>query len=140
MSKALLRRKPTAPASTIVGKTMHEDPARPHSENRVPSCNATIPWADLIVFLSILVLGVILSAVVRATAASLATICAALGGLFAVWKYPRSALSLLAQARQLGREGNLPADDPADQPPRSAGTPPDRSSSPDTGNESAGSG
>lgn len=44
------------------------------------------PWVDLIAFLAILALGGVLIAFGRVTAGSLATICAALGGLYGVWK------------------------------------------------------
>lgn len=43
-------------------------------------------WIDLIAFLAVLALGGILIAFGHVTAGSLATICAALGGLFAVWQ------------------------------------------------------
>jgi hypothetical protein len=44
------------------------------------------PWADLIAFLGVLALGAVLMVLGHVTAGSLATICAALGGLYAVWK------------------------------------------------------
>jgi hypothetical protein len=45
------------------------------------------PWVDLIAFLGVLALGVILIAFGHTTAGSLATICAALGGLFALFRF-----------------------------------------------------
>jgi hypothetical protein len=44
----------------------------------------------LIAFLGVLALGGVLIAIGHATAGSLATICAALGGLYAAWKHFRS--------------------------------------------------
>jgi hypothetical protein len=49
------------------------------------------PWADLIAFVSVLALGAVLMILGHITAGSLATICAALGGLYAVWKRLRSS-------------------------------------------------
>jgi hypothetical protein len=49
------------------------------------------PWVDLIAFLGVLTLGGVLIALGRTTAGSLATICAALGALYAVWKHFRSS-------------------------------------------------
>lgn len=54
--------------------------------NPAPRSRDTSPWVDLIAFLAILALGGILIALGRTTAGSLATICAALGGLYGVWK------------------------------------------------------
>jgi hypothetical protein len=51
-----------------------------------PSSRNSGPWADLIAFLGILALGGVLVALGHATAGSVATVCAALGTLFAVWK------------------------------------------------------
>jgi len=45
---------------------------------------------DLIAFLGVLTLGGVLIAIGRTTAGSLATICAALGALYAVWQKFRS--------------------------------------------------
>ncbi len=42
-------------------------------------------WIDLIAFLGVLALGGVLIALGRTPAGSLVTICAALGGLYAVW-------------------------------------------------------
>lgn len=53
-----------------------------------PSSNPN-PWADAIVFLGILALGGVLIALGSATASSLGAVCAALGGLWAVYKWPR---------------------------------------------------
>jgi hypothetical protein len=58
----------------------------PASRSRNPS-----PWIDLIAFLAILTLGGVLIAFGRVTAGSLATICAALGGLYGAWKRLRSS-------------------------------------------------
>jgi hypothetical protein len=46
------------------------------------------PWVDLIAFLAILALSGALMALGRATAGSLATVCAALVGLYAAYKWP----------------------------------------------------
>ena len=43
------------------------------------------PWINLIAFLGVLAFGGVLIALGRTTAGSLTTICAALGGLYAVW-------------------------------------------------------
>jgi hypothetical protein len=46
-------------------------------------------WIDLIAFLAVLALGGILMAFGHATAGSLATVCAALGGLYTLWTHRR---------------------------------------------------
>lgn len=46
-------------------------------------------WIDLLAFLGVLALGGILIALGHTTAGSLAIICTALGGLYAVWTRPR---------------------------------------------------
>jgi hypothetical protein len=53
-----------------------------------PSGNST-QWADVIVFLGILTLGGVLLTLGSATASSLGAVCAALGGLWAIYKWPR---------------------------------------------------
>jgi hypothetical protein len=47
-------------------------------------------WIDLIAFLSVLALGGVLITLGGTTAGSLAAICAALGGLYGIWKRTRS--------------------------------------------------
>jgi hypothetical protein len=47
-------------------------------------------WIDLFAFLGVLALGGALLVFGHVTAASLATICAALGGLYAVWRHLHS--------------------------------------------------
>lgn len=56
------------------------------SGNPPPSLRSSKAWIDLIAFLGVLALGGVLIAFGHVTAGSLATICAALGGLFAVWQ------------------------------------------------------
>jgi hypothetical protein len=53
------------------------------------------PWTDLIAFLGVLCLGGVLIALGHIPAGSLATICAALGGLYAIWRRSR-ALAVIA--------------------------------------------
>lgn len=48
------------------------------------------PWIDLIAFLGVLCLGCVLIALGHIPAGSLATTCAALGGLYAIWRRSRS--------------------------------------------------
>jgi hypothetical protein len=64
---------------------MSKIPQPPHSGNSVPGPRDSSPWVDLIAFLAVLCLGGLLIAFGRTTAGSLATICAALGGLYAMW-------------------------------------------------------
>lgn len=55
------------------------------------------PWADLMAFLGVLALGGILIATAGMTAASLATTCVALAGLYAAFKNfrpPNGSLSI----------------------------------------------
>lgn len=61
----------------------------PPSGNQPPRPSNSSPWADLIAFLGVLALGGVLMALGHITAGSLATSCAALGGLYAVWKHLR---------------------------------------------------
>jgi hypothetical protein len=70
---------------------MSKLPQPPDSGNPAPRRRNSRPWVDLIAFLAVLTLGGALIAFGRVTAGSLATICAALGGLYAVWKRPRSS-------------------------------------------------
>lgn len=65
---------------------MSQVPQLPRMGNTAPRSRDSSPWVDLIAFLAILALGGILIALGRTTAGSLATICAALGGLYGVWK------------------------------------------------------
>jgi hypothetical protein len=65
---------------------MSKVPQLSHSGNPTPRPSNSNPWIDLIAFLGVLALGGVLIALGRTTAGSLATICAALGGLYAVWK------------------------------------------------------
>jgi hypothetical protein len=67
---------------------MSKVPQLPHSRNPAPRSGGSSPWVDLIAFLGVLTLGGVLMALGRTTAGSLATICAALGGLYAIWKRP----------------------------------------------------
>jgi LPXTG-motif cell wall-anchored protein len=52
---------------------------------RLPHTGDHSQWIDLIAFLAVLALGGILMAFGHATVGSLATLCAALGGLYTVW-------------------------------------------------------
>jgi hypothetical protein len=70
---------------------MTKVPQLPHSGNSDSRSGSSSPWIDLIAFLAILALGGVLIAFGRVTAGSLATICAALGGLYGVWKRFRSS-------------------------------------------------
>jgi hypothetical protein len=65
---------------------MSKLPELPDTGNPVPPSRNSGPWADLSAFLGVLALGGILIAFGHVTAGSLATICAALGGLYTVWK------------------------------------------------------
>jgi len=65
---------------------MSKVPQLPHQGNPAPHSGNSNPWVDLIAFLAVLALGGALIALGHTTAGSLATICAALGGLYAVWK------------------------------------------------------
>lgn len=77
-------------------------PKLPHSSNQGQ-------WIDLIAFLSVLLLGASLMAFGHMTAGSLATVCAALAGLYAVFKPKRDSG---------GTPGSGEADDgKPDQPP-----------------------
>lgn len=60
-------------------------------------------WIDLIAFLAVLALGGVLIALGSTTAGSLATICAALGGLYAVWKRFSSS-GKASSSDEVGRE------------------------------------
>jgi hypothetical protein len=62
-------------------------PHLPQSGKPAPGSPNSGPWVDLIAFLGVLTLGGVLIASGRSTAGSLATICAALGALYAVWKH-----------------------------------------------------
>jgi hypothetical protein len=66
---------------------MPKVPQLPHSGAPTPPSRNSALWADLIAFLGVLTLGGVLIALGRTTAGSLATICAALGALYAVWKH-----------------------------------------------------
>lgn len=70
---------------------MSKVPQPPRSSNPAPPSRSSNPWIDLIAFIAILALGGVLIAFGRVTAGSLATICAALGGLYGVWKRFRSS-------------------------------------------------
>jgi hypothetical protein len=65
---------------------MSKVPQVPDSRNPAPGPGNSSPWVDLIAFLGVLCLGGILIALGHSTAGSLATVCAALGGLYAMWK------------------------------------------------------
>jgi|HubBroStandDraft_4_1064222.scaffolds.fasta_scaffold401963_1 hypothetical protein len=65
---------------------MSKVPQLPHSGNPAPHPGNSGPWVDLIAFVSVLALGGVLMALGRTTAGSLAAVCAALGGLYTVWK------------------------------------------------------
>jgi hypothetical protein len=65
---------------------MSKVPQSPSPGNPPRSSRDPNPWIDLIAFLAILVLGGVLIAVGAVTAGSLATVCAALGGLYGLWK------------------------------------------------------
>jgi hypothetical protein len=68
---------------------MPEVPQQPQPGKRASRSRNPGPWIDLIAFLGVLSLGGVLMALGRTTAGSLATICAALGALYAVWKHFR---------------------------------------------------
>ena len=87
--RLLGRDQRAALARTIVGRSMPKVPQLPHSGNPARRPGGSGPWIDLIAFLAVLTLGGVLMALGRTTAGSLATICAALGGLYAIWKRPR---------------------------------------------------
>lgn len=63
---------------------------RPHSGAQTPPTRNPRPWIDLIAFLAVLALVGVLIALGRITAGSLVTVCAALGGLYEVWRRMRS--------------------------------------------------
>jgi hypothetical protein len=65
---------------------MSNVPRLPRSGDPTPRSRNSSTWIDLIAFLAILALGGVLMALGHTTAGSLATICAALGGLYGVWK------------------------------------------------------
>jgi len=65
---------------------MSKVPQHPRTGNPAPRSGNSNSWVDLIAFLGVLALGGVLMALGRTTAGSLATTCAALGGLYAVWK------------------------------------------------------
>jgi hypothetical protein len=65
-------------------------PQVPHSGNPTPSPSGDPgPWIDLVAFLGVLALGGVLIALGHIAVISLATICAALGGLYTVWSHLR---------------------------------------------------
>ena len=68
---------------------MPKVPRVPHSGSPAPRSGGSNTWVDLIAFLAVLTLGGVLMALGHTTAGSLAAICAALGGLYAIWKRPR---------------------------------------------------
>ena len=70
---------------------MSKFPQLQRSGNPAPHSRNSSPWIDLIAFLGVLSLGGVLIAIGHTTAGSLATICAALGGLYAAWKRLRLA-------------------------------------------------
>ena len=70
---------------------MSKVPRSPHSGDHAIQSRYSSRWIDLIAFLAVLALGGVLIAIGRVTAGSLATICAALGGLYGVWKRFRSS-------------------------------------------------
>ena len=53
----------------------------------LPYRDGSSQWIDLIAFVAVLVLAAVLLIFGHVTAASLATICAALGGLYAGWRH-----------------------------------------------------
>jgi hypothetical protein len=65
-------------------------PQVPGPGNPAPRSHDSSRWIDLIAFLAILALGGVLIALGGTTAGSLAAICAALGGLYRIWKRARS--------------------------------------------------
>ncbi len=65
---------------------MSKVPQLPNSGNPGPCSRNSSPWVDLIAFLGVLIFGGVLMILGHTTAGSLATICAALGALYAVWK------------------------------------------------------
>lgn len=69
---------------------MDQLPQLPDPGTRQPSARDSRRWIDLIAFLAVLALGGFLMAVVPATAVSIATVCAALGGLYRLWKRPHA--------------------------------------------------
>jgi len=70
---------------------MSNFPQLPHSDDSASPSRNSSRWIDLIAFLSILALGGVLISFGSITAGSLATICAALGGLYGVWKRVQSS-------------------------------------------------
>jgi hypothetical protein len=69
---------------------MPDVPQLPRSSDPAPARNPN-HWVDLIAFLAVLALGGALIALGHITAGSLATVCAALAGLYGVWKHVRSS-------------------------------------------------
>jgi len=65
---------------------MSNVPQLPRSGDLATHSHNSGRWIDLIAFLAVLALGGALIALGHVTAGSLATICAALGGLYGVWK------------------------------------------------------
>jgi hypothetical protein len=63
--------------------------AQPRDDRNRPPRRPS-PWIDLIAFLGVLCLGGVLIALGHIPAGSLATICAALGGLYAIWRRSRA--------------------------------------------------
>jgi hypothetical protein len=72
-------------------RSMSKLPQLPRSSNPASPSRHSSPWIDLIAFLAVLALGGIVMAFGRTTAGSLPAICAALGGLYGVWKRFRSS-------------------------------------------------
>jgi hypothetical protein len=54
--------------------------------HKLPHSNRSSQWIDLIAFLGVLALAGVLLVLGHVTAGSLATACAALGGLYTVWR------------------------------------------------------
>jgi hypothetical protein len=86
---------------------MPKFPQLPNPGNPAPRPGDQRSWIDLLAFLGVLALGGILIALGHTTAGSLAIICTALGGLFAVWTRSRPPD---------GSSGE--PDDPLDEDPR----------------------
>jgi hypothetical protein len=73
---------------------MSRPPRLRRSGHPAPHSRDSDPWVDLIAFLGVLTLGGVLIIIGRTTAGSLATVCAALGALYAVWRRFRSTSEL----------------------------------------------
>ena len=58
--------------------------------HKLPHSDGPSQWINLIAFLGVLTLAGVLLVLGHLTAGSLATVCAALGGLFADWKHLHS--------------------------------------------------